>query len=295
MANWKVFLLCVVIAAGLAGCGLTEDPEDASLAALLDQSLPTVDQVKEMIAEERYDPARDALQRLRSRQPDNHEVAFLLGEVLLKQGQPKAAVEHYKAAVASPEVQAVSLQGAGLCLLQLGRTEEAMVSLEQAVVADPSLWRAHNALGRIADMRKEWPAAEASYRNAIAANPTSAPLHNNLGMSYVMQQRFDEAQTEFQAALDIDRNLKVAATNIRMTYALRGEYVQALAGVPEAEMPDALNNVGYAAMMRGDYKAAEAYLARALEISPAYHRAAAANLEQLKGILALTGEEPEQS
>jgi Flp pilus assembly protein TadD len=75
---------------------------------------------------------------------------------------------------------------------------------------------------------------------------------------------------------------------MRMAYALQGRYIEALAGVPEQEMPDALNNVGYAATVRGDYEAARAYLARAMEMSPAFHKKASANMQQLEGIVAIS-------
>lgn len=292
MSGWKTVLLLGLTVTALTGCGTPSlESGQNNLTELLDRTLPTVDQMKQQIADGQYDSAQDGLQRLRARHPEDLQVAFLLGEVLLHRGQPGSALEQYKAAVASPELQAASLQGAGLSLLQLGRMDEAAASLGQAIALDTSQWRAHNALGRIYDARKDWAAAESAYRNALAANSTSAALHNNLGMSFVMQQRFDEALGEFQQALELDHGLKVAAMNMRVAYALQGKYVEALAGVPESEMPDALNNVGYAALVRGDYKAAEAYLSRALEISPSYHRNAAANLDQLRGLLTLANKE----
>jgi len=108
-----------------------------------------------------------------------------------------------------------------------------------------------------------------------------------LGMSYLMQHRFDEAIAQFEQAITLDPNLKVATRNMRMAYALQGKYVEALAGVPDKDMPDELNNVGYAAMLRGEYDVARAYLSRAIEMSPAYHRQASANLEQLEGLVSL--------
>ncbi|MFK7944641.1 MAG: hypothetical protein AB8B85_17280, partial [Paracoccaceae bacterium] len=50
---------------------------------------------------------------------------------------------------------------------------------------------------------------------------------------------------------------------------------------PAEELPDALNNVGYIAVVNGDFAVADQYLRRAMEISPTYHEAAAANLNLL--------------
>jgi Flp pilus assembly protein TadD len=137
-------------------------------------------------------------------------------------------------------------------------------------------------------LRGDWAAAESAYSSAIAASPKNAIVFNNRGMSYLLQHRFDEAITQFREAVTLDPGLKQASTNMRMAYALQGRYVEALAGVPEKELPDELNNVGYAAMLRGEYDTARAYLSRAIETSPAYHRQASANLEQLEGRVSLT-------
>jgi Flp pilus assembly protein TadD len=110
-------------------------------------------------------------------------------------------------------------------------------------------------------------------------------LFNNFGMSYLLQHRFDEAMAQFQKAITLDPNQNAARANMRMAYALQGKYVEALAGVPQEDMADALNNVGYAATLRGDYEAARAYFARALETSPAFHKKASANMQQLEGIV----------
>ncbi len=273
---------------GTAGCALgTSDHSDVTVANLLNQNLPDINAVKALIDNGQLDAARDALQRLRTQQPENLEAAFLLGEVFLRLHDPAAALGNYEAAAALPEKRPAALQGAGIALLQLGRPDEAVAKLQEATAADASLWRAFNALGRIYDSRHDWAAAEPAYRSAIAASPKQAILFNNLGMSYLMQHRFDEAIAQFREAVALDPSLKVATTNIRMAYALQGRYVEALAGVPEKELPDELNNVGYAAMLRGEYDVARAYLSRAIEISPAYHRQASANLEQLEGLVSL--------
>ena len=297
MINSLVFrpllALSLVGTLGLAGCAPGADHSDATLADLVAKNLPEVDDVKAMIDAGQLYAARDVLQQMRAQQPENLEVAFLLGEVLLKVHNPDGALGHYEAAAGLPEKRALALQGAGIALLQLGRTDDAATKLEQAVAADASLWRALSALARIYDSRHDWSAAETAYGNAIAASPNTAILYNNHGMSYLMQHRFEEAIAEFQRAVTLDPGLKVATTNIRMAYALQGRYVEALAGAPERELPNVLNNVGYAAILRGEYDAARSYLSRAIEMSPAYHREAAANLQQLEGLVALAAAEAE--
>ncbi len=65
---------------------------------------------------------------------------------------------------------------------------------------------------------------------------------------------------------------------------MKGDYLTALAGVSRENMADVLNNVGYAAMLRGDYDVAEAYLTRAVEARASFHSQAADNLRMLKDL-----------
>ena len=287
-----VLALCLLALAGCEGAP-PQEPIGKTLADLLAREAPTVEEAERLIAEGRFDVARDKLLTLQKSDPENRDATYFLGEIEFRLGNSDAALKHYAAAATSPDHRARALQGQGLALLQLGRQDEAAALLEEAVGVDAGLWRAHNALGRIHDARGEWAPAAAAYEQALAANPKSAMLRNNLGMSYLLQRRFDEAIVEFGLAIELDRTLDAPKTNLRMAYALQGRYVEALAGVPDAQMADYLNNVGYAAMLRGDYDGAEAYLTRAMEVSPSYHRRAASNLEQLKTLKALAAERSE--
>ncbi|MBL9096919.1 MAG: tetratricopeptide repeat protein, partial [Alphaproteobacteria bacterium] len=124
--------------------------------------------------------------------------------------------------------------------------------------------------------------AEAAYQAALIPRPRAA-AHNNLGLSYARQRRYDEAITQFHLALALKAD-PLVRTNLRFAYAMKGEYLNALAGVAKENLPDALNNVGYAAMLRGDYEAAEAYLTRAIEASATHHRTASDNLQLLNDL-----------
>jgi Flp pilus assembly protein TadD len=277
----------------LVGCANPSfEPEDDALEALLRRDPATVEEIKQDIAEERLAVADVKLADLLRDQPDNYEAAFLHGEVLLQLNRDEEAMARFTLAGQSEELRAEALQGLGLALLRVaGPHESARVNLDEATSLDPTLWRSHNALGQIYDSDKMWAEAQEAYAKAIDLRPDSAMLFNNLGMSFLLQRRFDDSVDTFRRALELDPALTVARSNLRMAYALQGKYVNALAGVPDVDLPDALNNVGYAAMVRGDFDAAEAYLTRALELSPAYHRRAAANLKRLEEMRVLSAEE----
>lgn len=170
----------------------------------------------------------------------------------------------------------------GLALLVVGERVEATVQLEMALEADPSLWQAANGLGLIHDFEKRWDEAEASYRLALEKKSDSAVVHNNLGYSYLRQGRLDEATKAFTTSISIEPNLATAVSNLRLALAAKGRYIDAAAGTVRADLPRVLNNIGYVAMVRGDYESAGVFFQRAIDESPIYYDTAEENLERLK-------------
>ena len=256
---------------------------DPTLDSVLTRGhVPTAEEANALYQDGRYEAAATKYAAIIRADPSNHVAAFQLGESLLHLHRPKESVGYFTASKESPEFEARSLQGIGLAFLQMGDPEIAEERLNEALALDDGLWRAHNAIGQIEDTRSAWSASMAAYGRALELKPKSATLRNNLGMSYLLQRKYKPAISEFQTALELDPSLSPARTNLRMALALNGNYADALAGVTEDQLADALNNIGYAAMLRGDYDAAETYLTRAMEASPAYHRKAASNLARVQ-------------
>lgn len=289
-----------MLALALAGCGNPELPprEGAPAAAApadVGETLANAD------AALRRGEMREAMQgygKVLGADGTNARARIGTAEVHLATGAHQKALEQFdsvlKAAddpkaepaprAAAEAERARALQGRGIALLLLRRKLEAVPPLEQAVELDPRLGRAWNALGQLRDSVRDWAGAERAYAQALAAMPGSAMVLNNSGVSLMLQGRHAAAEALFQQALAIEPGLAAAEGNLRLALASQGRYGDALAGVGKPQMPAALNNMGYVAMMRGDWDAAEGYLARALELSPAYHGTAADNMVRLKAV-----------
>ena len=281
-----------VILLAIAGCEDNIDTEEElKLDELLIRAPASMDSIRKDISDGSYSSADLKLADRLNQMPDDYTAAFVHGELLLSMGRGSDAMSRFLLASQSDELRAQALQGLGLALIKVaGPHESPRVNLEEAVSLDPTLWRAHNGLGQIYDTDREWGKAEAAYSRAIELEPNNPILYSNLGMSYLLQQRYNIAAVKFRQALQLDPNLVVARTNLRLSYGSQGKYVQALAGVADKDMPDALNDVGFLAMVRGDFDAAESYLTRALDTSPSYHRKAAFNLKRLEEMRLLQAE-----
>lgn len=273
----------------IAACA-APPPAEPDTVADVKSSAPapeTIDLAERAWLEGRLSDARILLDRVRLADPLNPRARYLAAELALTQGEARQASKAFARLSSDPGVGPAALQGHGIAALKLGQERVAFDSLRRAVNADPGLWRAWNALGYYYDRRHAWDQAEASYARAIAANPRAVEPRNNRGFSLLMQMRLPEAQEEFERALRLDPGFATARENLRLALAWQGDYTNALSGVGLAGQAEALNNVGYIALLRGDYASAEAYLLRAMEIDPQYNEIASRNLSYLEDMRAL--------
>ncbi|MGH6905258.1 MAG: tetratricopeptide repeat protein [Geminicoccaceae bacterium] len=220
--------------------------------------------------------------------PDDAEALTRMGEAEVLLGEYRAALDHSRKAVElageRADLEARARHNAGLALLFTGRPKEAEQELEAAVEADPTSWRAWSALGRARDARDAWEEARAAYEKALALNPNEGAVLNNFGMSKLSAGDPHGAAALFVRALEASPDLAAAETNLRLALALGGRYQEALAGIEAEDMPDALNNAGYAALLRGDYTQARSLFLQAIDASPGFYEPARSNLRFLDGL-----------
>jgi len=249
-------------------------------------SAATIAQIRQAIDEQRLvDAARmlDAALLNGARDP---RLSLLSGDISLARANYGLALTSYRAAQEAPETHAASLEGQGVALSLMQRSDEAMAALLAAVQANPGAWRAWNALGSEYDQTAQWQKADDAYKHGIEASGGAAIVLNNRGYSRLLQRRRAEAVTDLVAALDKRPNFPEARTNLRLALALGGDYERAIAGGAPGDQAALLNNAGFAAGMRGDYAEAEDLLGRALKVKSEYYARAAENLKIVRALSA---------
>lgn len=268
----------------LAGCAMDgqKPTVEAALPAIQPAPPETIELAERALAEERYRDSEQLVERVLAAEPEHVRARLIHAELRFARGDREAAAERFGALTEEPTVAARALQGRGLSLLLLGKKQLGYDLLVQAVEQDPLLWRAWNGLGYFYDTQGEWEKATEAYSQAIAANSESAMVYNNRGFSRLMQDRLEEAVADFNRAIELDPDFSLAQDNLRLAHAWSGRYIRAMSGADQRNMAKILNNIGYVALMRGDYKNAEAYLNRAMEVDPAYNVVASRNLAYLK-------------
>jgi len=232
--------------------------------------------------------AKQLFESIVAQTPDDAEALMGLGEAEVLLGDFAAGLEHSGTAAERAgeraELKARALHNSGIALLLTGRAQEAEKALEAAVESDPRSWRAWNALGRAYDAHRRWEEARGAYQRALALAPAEGAVLNNFGLSRLSAGDLDEATALFVRALEASPDLAAAETNLRLALALAGRYDEALAGVDANSMPDALNNAGYAALLRGDYAKSRALFLQAIEASPSFYEPSWSNLRFLSSV-----------
>lgn len=274
------WLAGVVITVVLSGCAMS--PSNKSAAQ--------VDPVAEARAALLDGAADEALQRYRAHlaeHPDDMAALTGMGFAQLDLQRYDAARETFRQALAREPKDLRAREGAALAELARGQVAEAAPLLRDLAQQDAASWRVLNALGVIADLDGEFAVAADFYQRARNAGGDNVVVANNLGYSTLMSGDAAAARALLQQALlRYPRDVRLQQ-NLGLAEARDGDYTQAVQTL-SAVMPEweALNNVGYMAMLSGALQVAREHLQRALDVSPRFYPQAAANLERVEAMVA---------
>lgn len=285
-------MLVIFVSPALARERKPRTPADlaALTAAAVQPATPqALAQLDAAIAEGRLADARALIAPLWA--ADSPEVALRGAELALASASYTEAADGFRALTEGP-VAARAWQGLGITQLKQGNPAEAATALDKALALDAGLARAWNARAVVADRQRDWATADAAYAKAIAAAPTDAAMLANRGWSMLLRGHHVAAERDLERALSLAPNDPVVRTNLALARAMQGRYQEAFRHSSRASLATDLNNVGYAAMARGDLAVAEAYFNRALNLNPQFDRTAWANLQYLAEIKGRRGPQP---
>jgi Flp pilus assembly protein TadD len=279
----RVRYLLIMVPSLAAACATLETGSGPVASANVEQRDKSLVVAEAAYESGRYSEALAEYTRLLETDPRDEEARLGMADSYMAAGGAKQASVIYATLVNSetPKIRLGAEQGRGLSLLMLGDLDAGHTQLLEVAAEEPSLWRTWNALGWSYDKRRDWLAAEDAYRHAVGLSPVPHVVLNNWGMSLVAQGNPAAAAVKFKRAVEIRPDFDVARNNLQVALGLQGKYREALAATDDHRKPAALNNVGYAALLRGDRERAEQYFVKAVEDSPRYNRAAWKNLKYI--------------
>jgi tetratricopeptide (TPR) repeat protein len=162
-----------------------------------------------------------------------------MGELHIQRKEYAKALESYQELIRQNIKVPVVNFSAGLALLEMGQSEEAVPYLEEAVAQQPGVAYWHLTLARAYHQSRQLQKSLKYYRTSLRIDPDQPVAQNEMGMVYWDLKSFFFADASFQKAYQLDN-----------------QYV------------GALNNLATSSMMFKQYDQAIVYLNRLLEINP---------------------------
>ncbi|GAA3532851.1 tetratricopeptide repeat protein [Zobellella aerophila] len=218
--------------------------------------------------------AEQAYRQALSHNPERGDVREALGLLLVDMKRHDEAEQLFHEIVAADR-------------LRLGQAEA--VDPAHCVADARSPWRSYNALGLLADIIERGREARQYYQCALAIAPGSATVYSNLGFSYYLDGEYPKAERAFTRAVNQQPDYQRAWSNLGLLYFRWGRQQEALQAMRKImTQAEALNDLGYIALMEGEYSLASGLFQRAIDASPSYYPRAVENLEQAKTMSAIS-------
>jgi tetratricopeptide (TPR) repeat protein len=155
----------------------------------------------------------------------------------------------------------------GLANYSAGKLDDAVQDFNRALRREPLNADAYYGLGRVADMRKDNPAAESAYRKAIEIRPTWM-YYDDLGSLYYRLGRMPEAIAAFRKSIELAPDSIYAYSNLGAVYYAQGDLAQSAAQFQKALeiRPDSTlyGNLGSLYFAQGFYEQAAETFEKAL-------------------------------
>lgn len=157
-----------------------------------------------------------------------------------------------------------------------GHASDALTDLGVATLRDPSLWTAWAALGDLEFSRRHYPQALEAWNRVVALKPDSSVGYSGRSAVLERMNRYEEGVADATKALELagehDRTGESLLTRGNL-YEGQGRFDLGIADMQEAikRKPKGGDNyyaLGRMLLQKGDAKAAEQALTKALELSP---------------------------
>ncbi len=215
-------------------------------------------------------------------EPNNVQVLQKMADLYIELKKYDLAEVSFKLILKQQPGDIKTTEQYGLLLIKLRKYPDAEENLTR-VVAKQQSWCAYNGLGIIANLQGDPLKAESFFRKADSILPNSPELLNNIGFALYSAGKLDEAAPYYIKALQINSGFKKAIYNYALLLARLSNYEQAYIAFTKVSSPaEANNNIGYVAMMNGDYAEANNYLQEAVKSSPRFYKKANDNLIRLE-------------
>jgi len=210
--------------------------------------------------------------------PGHAEAHHWRGVLANQMGRHDQAVVSIRHALRLKPDYAEAHNNLGSVLQSQGLLAEAVTCYRQAVQLNANLAEAHTNLGSVLHSQGQLAEAAACYRQALRLNPNLAEVHYNLGNTLQSLGSLDEAVTCNRQAVRLNPGFAAAHVNLGLALRELGRLDEALASFHQAlrlnpNFAEAHYNLGSTMQCQGRLEEAVVCHRRALELKPDYAEA----------------------
>ena len=190
---------------------------------------------------EEYENARDAFVAFLALEPKNVNALNYAGYISEKLNDYQSAAEHYEKVLTVSKDNLYALNHLGLAYKQLGRLDEAVTVLREALSLDakcerPESENLHNYLGLIYLEQGKVGEAIAEWRESIRLFPKAVWARQQLAALYEDRGRYYEAQLQYQELLEVAPDNLLAVTRLQALARLQSAPTRGGVNVPPVDL-----------------------------------------------------------
>ena len=126
-------------------------------------------------------------------------------------------------------------------LKKVGKIDQAITNLRQAIELKPNFAAAYNNLGTILQTQEKFAEAKQCYEKVLQINPNIAQTHSNLATIWQLEGDIERAKEGLRQALQLNPNYTPALTNLANIYQQEGNLGEAKKILTEAIKKDPNN------------------------------------------------------
>ncbi len=175
--------------------------------------------------------------RIAESHEDSAYAQYMHGMLSAQNGLAEEALDFLDRSVALEEIEGIHAARARV-LLRLGRSDEAIVSLEKAVAANPSDQNLRLTYARLLVDIKEYDKARVEFEKLHQASPDDAELLYTLGLLSLEAQRLDDAEKYLMMLIRLDERDGEAQYYLGRIYENRKQYDKAIEWYEQVHVGD---------------------------------------------------------
>jgi tetratricopeptide (TPR) repeat protein len=168
---------------------------------------------------------------------DSAYAQYMHGMLSAQSGRAEEALQFLDRSLALDEIEGVHAARARV-LLRLGRSDEAIVSLQKAVAANPSDQTLRLTYARLLVDIKEYDKARAEFEKLLEASPDDAELLYTLGLLSLEAQRLDDAEKYLMMLIRLGERDGEAQYYLGRIYENRKQYDKAIEWYEQVHVGD---------------------------------------------------------